>query len=108
LLSFSWQPELAQQCSHSLIELHIFEVEHSTEGVQYFQYLFIIFSKVLPQNCLIDSLQFYYVLGNGVRSVLVNEPLGDVIRNGVFWLFVEHENKVLRLFSKLLVLADVV
>ncbi len=38
----------------------------------------------------------------------MNEPLGDVIRNGVFWLFVEHENKVLRLFSKLLVLADVV
>lgn len=76
--------------------------------MQHLQHLFVVFSKVLTQHSLVDAFEFDDVLCDGVGSVLVDEALGNVVCDCVFWLFVEHEDEELSLLGELLVLANVV
>ena len=76
--------------------------------MEYQQYLRIVLTEIFPQHGFINTLQFYDILCYSLRTILVNEPFGNVVSDGMFWLLVEHKYEQLTLLRLLLVLADVV
>lgn len=71
------------------------------------QHFFIIFSKILPEDCLVDALGLDYVLCYGVGGVFVDETLGHVVRDGVLWLLVEHQDEQLGFLRIFLIFTDI-
>ena len=108
LLRLSRQPEFAEQRPEGLVELLPRELEQLAVGVQHIQHLLVILAEVFSQDGLIDALNLDDILGDGIRTVLVNEPLCNVIVDGVLGLLVEHEDEELCLLVEALVLVDVV
>lgn len=108
LLRLTWQSKLAEQRSQSLVELLPCELEQLAIGMQDIQHLFIIFAEVFSQDGLINSFDLDDILGYGIRTVLMNEPLCNVVIDGVLWFLIEHENEQLCLFIEALIFMDVV
>jgi hypothetical protein len=79
LLSLSGQSEFAEQRSESLIELLIGKIEQFAIRMQYVQNLFVIFTKVLSQYNLVDTLNLDDVFRDGVGRILVDKPLCYVV-----------------------------
>ena len=61
--------------------------------MEHIEYLLIILSEVFSQDGLVYAFDFDDILGYGVRTVLVNESLCNVIIYGVLWFLVEHEDE---------------
>lgn len=76
--------------------------------MQHIEYLLIILPEVFPQDGLIYAFDLDDILRYGVGTVLVDEPLCNVIVYGVLWFLVEHEDEEFCLFVEALVLVDVV
>lgn len=76
--------------------------------MQHIEDLFIIFTKVFSQDGLIYAFDLDDILCYGVGTVLMDEPLCNVIIDGVLRFLVEHEDEEFCLFVEAFILVDVV
>ncbi|CAM5999414.1 unnamed protein product [Sphagnum balticum] len=76
--------------------------------MQYLQHLLVVFAEVFSKNCLVQSLHLYYVLGNRIGSVLVDEPPSHIVCDSRLWLLVEHQDEHFHLLREPLHIADAV
>jgi hypothetical protein len=70
-------------------------------GVKYFQNFFIVFSKILAKNNLINTIDFQYVLSYGCWLIFYYESPVYIIPNSRFRFFIKSQNKHLHLSVQL-------
>ena len=71
------------------------------------EHFFIILSKVLSENSLVNAFSLDDVGCDGIWSVLMDEAFGDVVCDGLFWFFVEHEDEEFGFLGEFFVFSDV-
>lgn len=65
--------------------------------MKYFQHIFVIFAKVLPQHFLIQALDFNEVLGHSLGLAIEYDPLADILAYSLIWLLIECKYEQLHL-----------